>query len=109
MEVGEILLTASAESFANAGALRGLLRDLREVRMSKLRAGMRGLEGGGLFSLRGVGALEVGSERGFVVGVVGGLRALGGSREAARRETEAEGGGGVGEREEEGEEDGMDF
>ncbi len=61
--------------------------------MSKLREGMKGLEGGGVVSLRGVGALEVCRERGFVVGVVGGLRALGTSREAVRREAEEEGGG----------------
>jgi len=53
---------------------------------------MKALEGGGVVSLRGVGAMEVCQERGFVVGVVGGLRALGSSREAARREAEADGG-----------------
>jgi GINS complex subunit 2 len=73
---------------------------------------MKGLEGGGVVSLRGVGAMEVAVERGFVVGVVGGLRAVGGSREAARREREGEeggfgaGAGGIGLGEED---DGMDF
>lgn len=74
-------------------SIRGLLRDIREVRASKLRAGMKGLEGGGVVSLRGVGAMEVYSERSFVVGVIGGLRLLGASREVSRREAE-EGDGG---------------
>jgi GINS complex subunit 2 len=67
-------------------------------------------------SLRGVGAMEVCGERGFVVGVVGGLRVLGSSREGARREREGEDGGGgasgAGGRMrgfEEDEEEGMDF
>lgn len=92
VEIGELLLTACGDDIPNSSQVRGLLRDLREIRQSKLRAGMKGLEGGGVVSLRGVGAMEVASERGFVVGVVGGLRALGASREANRREREADGG-----------------
>ena len=63
---------------------------------------MKGLEGGGVVSLRGVGAMEVAIERGFVTGVIGGLRKVGASREAGRREREEVGGGGeAGEEEDE--------
>jgi GINS complex subunit 2 len=57
---------------------------------------MKGLEGGGVVSLRGVGAMEVAVERGFVTNVIGGLRTIGSSREAGRREREGEDGGGRG-------------
>ena len=70
---------------------------------------MKGLEGGGVVSLRGVGAMEVAMERGFVVGVVGGLRAVGGSREAARREREGEDDLGAGGWADEENDEGMDF
>lgn len=42
-------------------------------------------------SLRGIGALELAGERGFVVGIVGGLRALGASKERERRERDEAG------------------
>jgi GINS complex subunit 2 len=58
---------------------------------------MKGLEGGGVVSLRGVGAMEVSTERGFITNVVGELRALGSSRETARREREDAEGEGVGD------------
>jgi len=93
VEMGEILLGSCAEDIPYASQVRGLLRDLREVRMSKLRAVTKGLEGGGVFSLRGVGAMEVCAERGFIVGVVDGLRLLGESKEEKRREDEANGEG----------------
>lgn len=51
-----------------------------------MREGLRELEGGGVVSLRGVGGLEVAEERGFVTGVVSGLRRLAASKEAARQE-----------------------
>ena len=63
-----------------------LIRSIREVRQSKMREGVKALEGGGVISLRGVGALEICEERGFVVGVMDGLRKLGAGKEAARRE-----------------------
>jgi GINS complex subunit 2 len=90
LEMGELLLTACGDDIPNSSQVRGLLRDLREVRLSKLRNGIEHLQGGGVVNLMGVGAMEVATERGFVVGVVGGLRALGESREAKRREDEAE-------------------
>jgi len=65
---------------------------LREVRMAKMRGSVSALEGGGVTSLKGVGAMEVSEGRGFIVGVMDGLRKLGASREAGRREREDEGG-----------------
>jgi len=61
------------------------------------------LEGGGVTTLQGVGAMEVSEGRGFIVGVMDGLRKLGSSREAARREREEDEGGG-GDLSDEGEE-----
>ena len=56
--------------------------------MAKMRGSMKDLEGGGVSSLMGVGAMEVSEGRGFIVGVMDGLRKLGSSREVARRERE---------------------
>jgi GINS complex subunit 2 len=58
--------------------------------MAKMRASITILEGGGVSSLRGVGALEVAEGRQFIVGVMDGLRKLGLSREIARRDREEE-------------------
>ena len=57
-----------------------------------MREGVKALEGGGVISLRGVGALEICEERGFVVGVMDGLRKLGAGKEASRRENGEVGG-----------------
>ncbi|KAK4184829.1 GINS complex protein-domain-containing protein [Podospora australis] len=107
LEVAEALLAYAGDDVAglgSAGEIRGLLRDLVEVRAAKMRdsAGTLGAEGGGgVVSLRGVGALELAENRGFVLGVVDGVRKIGASVEASRREEEMEyegaGGGGVGE------------
>lgn len=55
-----------------------------------MRASVKELAGGGVFSLKGVGALELCETRGFIVGVMDGMRKIGSSREAARREREEE-------------------
>jgi GINS complex subunit 2 len=104
LELGEILLEACSDDLQEPGRVRALLRDLREVRMAKMRGSTKDLEGGGVSSLRGVGAMEVSEGRGFIVGVMDGLRKLGSSREAARREREDDegsGGGGVSDDDEE--------
>jgi len=95
LELGEILLEAASDDVPEPDRVRGLLRDLREVRMSKMRGSIKGLEGegGGVSKMTGVGAMEVAEGRGFIVGVLDGLRRLGSSREVARREREAEEGG----------------
>ncbi|PQE11442.1 hypothetical protein CJF32_00009524 [Rutstroemia sp. NJR-2017a WRK4] len=102
IDMGEVLLEAASDDIPDADRVRELLRDLREVRMSKMRSSMMAVEGGGVSSLRGVGAMEVSEGRGFITGVMDGLRKLGASREAARREREENG---VGSAEDEASED----
>lgn len=90
--MGEMLLEAAADDLVEADHIRRLMRDLREVRMAKMRKRVEDLEGDGsglLFD--GVGAMEVGEGRGFIVGVVDGLRKIGASKEQARREREENG------------------
>ena len=90
LEIGEVLLEAASDDLFDAGSVRRLMRDLREVRMAKMRAGVHVLEGTGVLYLTGVGAMEVAEGRGFVSGVVDGLRKIGASREQAIKEREAE-------------------
>ncbi|KXX75848.1 DNA replication complex GINS protein PSF2 [Madurella mycetomatis] len=102
LEVAEQLLAHAGDDVAglgaSAGEVRSLLRDLVEVRAAKMRSSAAALEGfgGGLMSLRGVGAIELAESRGFVLGVVDGVRKIGAGAEAARREREEEMGGGEG-------------
>lgn len=106
LETAEMLLAHAADDMpAPPGEIRGLLRDLVEVRSAKLRGSTTQLEqfGGGVMNLRGVGAMELAENRGFVLGVVDGVRRLGASAEATRREEEEEGRGG--EEEEESDDD----
>ncbi len=95
-EVAEALLAHAADDMPAAGDVRALLRDLVEVRAAKMRRSTAeaGGFGGGIISLRGVGAMELAESRGFVLGVVDGVRRLGAAAEAGRREEEEEGGGG---------------
>lgn len=105
-------LGGGANSGAGSGEVRSLLRDLAEVRAAKLRGGTAQLEslglGGGVVALSGAGAMEVAESRGFVLGVVDGLRRLGAAEELQRREEEEEGGGGLGGGEESDEEMGLE-
>lgn len=94
LETAEMLLGHAPDDMsAPAGEIRGLLRDLVEVRSAKLRGSTTQLEqfGGGVMNLRGVGAMELAENRGFVLGIVDGVRKLGASAEATRREEEEEG------------------
>lgn len=101
-----MLLEGAADDVREPDVVRRLLRELREVRMAKMRRGVAELSGEGEgVRLDGVGAMEVAESRGFVTGVVNGLRKLGASREAARREREEEEGRGRGADEEEDDED----
>ncbi|KAJ5731922.1 GINS complex subunit Psf2 subgroup [Penicillium malachiteum] len=90
VEVGNMLLDAASDDLVEPDQIRRLLKDLREVRMSKMRSGVDVLDaaatGGGGVALTGVGAMELGEERGFVAGVVDNLRKIGASKEQARRE-----------------------
>lgn len=74
LEMGEILLEAAPDDLIEPDTVRRLMRDLREVRMSKIRAGVPVLDAGGVVSLKGVGGMEVGESRAFIVGVIDGLR-----------------------------------
>ncbi|KAK0511550.1 hypothetical protein JMJ35_006123 [Cladonia borealis] len=109
LELGEMLLEAASDDIAEPDTVRRLMRDLREVRMAKMRAGVGVLEGGQEVNMNGVGGMEVAEGRAFILGVVDGLRKIGASKEMSRREREAE------EREngimggEEDEEDDMDM
>ncbi|GJN76671.1 DNA replication protein psf2 [Purpureocillium lilacinum] len=95
LELAEMLLAHAADDVPSASEVRSLLRDLQEVRAAKMRASTAQLEAGvdGVMSLRGVGAMELAESRGFVVGVVEGVRKIGSSAEAVRREDEEERGG----------------
>ena len=85
-----MLLEAASDDVAEPDNVRRLMRDLREVRMAKMRAGVGVLEGGREVNLNGVGGMEVAEGRAFIGGVVDGLRKIGASKEMSRREREAE-------------------
>ena len=86
-----MLLEAAADDLVEPDSIRRLMRDLREVRMAKMRKGIEVLTGeGDGVRLDGVGAMEVGESRGFITGVIDGLRKIGASKEQARKEREAE-------------------
>jgi GINS complex subunit 2 len=74
LEVAHLLLTHAADDFDEPEVVRRLLRDLREVRMSKLRKGFKVLDAGAGVKLNGVGGMEIAEVRGFVTGMVDGLR-----------------------------------
>jgi GINS complex subunit 2 len=94
LELSSLLLAAASDDIPESDAIRQLLRDLREVRMSKLRKGFRVLEGGAGVKMNGVGGMEIAEVRGFVGGVVDGLRKLGRAGEEMRKERADEGGDG---------------
>ena len=73
-ELGFLLITHASDDFQDPDTVRRLLRDLREVRMSKLRKGFKALAPGGGLKVNGIGGMEVAEIRGFVGGVVDGLR-----------------------------------
>jgi GINS complex subunit 2 len=90
--MGEMLLEGAADDLVEPDSIRRLIRELREVRMAKMRKGAEVLtgEGEGDIRLDGVGAMEIGESRGFIIGVIEGLRKIGASKEQARKEREAE-------------------
>lgn len=73
-----MVLDAASDDLVDPDQIRRLLKDLREVRMAKMRSGVDVLDGaatgGGGVALTGVGAMELGEERGFLAGVADGLR-----------------------------------
>ena len=98
LEVAEALLVHAADDVAGAAEARSHLRALQEARAAKMRAGTASVAGGatesggggGVTSLRGVGAMELAESRGFVLAAADGARHIGASAEAARREAEEE-------------------
>jgi GINS complex subunit 2 len=89
LELAETLLAHASDDIPGAPEVRTLLRDLQEVRAAKMRGSTTQLDGGGgVVGLRGVGAMELAESRGFVQGVVDGVRKIGASIEATRREEE---------------------
>ena len=85
-----MLLEAASDDIQEPDTVTRLMRDLREVRMAKMRAGVGVLEGGREVNMNGVGGMEVAEGRTFISGVVDGLRKIGASKEMSRREREAE-------------------
>lgn len=86
-----MLLDSAADDLVDPDRVRQLMRDLREVRAAKMRKGVEVLTGDGDgVRLDGIGAMEIGEARGFITGVVDGLRKLGASREQAQKEREVE-------------------
>ncbi|KAF4551681.1 DNA replication complex GINS protein PSF2-like protein [Elsinoe fawcettii] len=92
LEMAHLLLAHCSGDIEDADGVRRLVRDLREVRMAKLRRGVGVLDAGAGVQMNGVGGMEVCEVRGLVGGVVDGLRKIGASREVARREREDDGG-----------------
>ena len=94
-EFAEMLLAHSADDFNSASEVRSLLKDLQEVRSAKMRSIMVQLESGvnGVTSLSGVGAMELAESRGFVTGVMEGIRKIGAHAESKRRKKEEARGG----------------
>jgi GINS complex subunit 2 len=74
LELGEILLEAASDDIEDANQVRGLLRDLREARLAKLRAGFEALDGRSDIRMNGVGGMELAEGRSFISGVIDGLR-----------------------------------
>ncbi|KIX02362.1 uncharacterized protein Z518_08303 [Rhinocladiella mackenziei CBS 650.93] len=90
-EISEMLLESASDDVPEPDRVRQLLRDLREVRLAKMRKEVEPLTGDGQgVRLDGVGAMEISESRGFVTGVMDGLRKIDASREQGRREREEE-------------------
>lgn len=85
-EFAEMLLDAAADDIASPDETRSLLRDIREVRLAKMRKGFGAIsDGSEIMRLDGVGAMELAESRQFIIGVMNGLRGL-----TANRQTEDE-------------------
>ncbi|PGH12875.1 hypothetical protein AJ79_03975 [Helicocarpus griseus UAMH5409] len=95
LELATMLLDVASDDLVEADQIRRLIRDLREVRMAKMRIQVEGLDataigGGDGLPLTGVGAMEIGESRAFMSGVAETFRQIGASKEEAAREREAE-------------------
>lgn len=95
LELSTLLVTHCADDIPDFELVQRLLRDLREVRMAKVRGLVPKLDGGAGVKLNGIGALELGESRMLLTGVVDGLRKLTASRELSARERAEEEGAGL--------------
>lgn len=68
------MLEAAPDDIIDPDQVRRLMRDMREVRLAKLRAGVDVLDAGGGVKMNGVGGMEVAECRAFIGGVIDGLR-----------------------------------
>ncbi|KAL8334999.1 hypothetical protein RB594_004246 [Gaeumannomyces avenae] len=96
LEMAETLFAHAPDDMpASVNEIYSLIRDLVEIRAAKMRASSGDVEsfGGSVASLRGVGSAELAENRAFVLGVANGVRKLGASTEATRREEEEAGQG----------------
>jgi len=96
MEVSELLLDACPEDLGPgsvSGEIALHLRSLRELRQTKIRAGIRRYLNSTVMVLQGAGFMEVNEVRPWVGKVVDGLRKIegeSGGRESAQRVEEDE-------------------
>ncbi|PGG99329.1 GINS complex subunit 2 [Blastomyces parvus] len=95
LELATMLLDVASDDLVEADQIRRLIRDLREVRLAKMRIQVGGLDatavgGGDGLPLTGVGAMEIGESRVFMSGAAETFRQIGASKEEAAREREAE-------------------
>ncbi|EGC42681.1 DNA replication complex GINS protein psf2 [Histoplasma capsulatum var. duboisii H88] len=95
LELSTMLLDVASDDLVDADQIRRLIKDLREVRLAKMRIQVKGLDatavgGGDGLPLTGVGAMEIGESRGFMSGVAETFRQIGASKEEASKERDAE-------------------
>lgn len=74
LEMAHLLLSHAGEDFEDVDTVRRLVRDLREVRVAKLRKGIGVLDAGAGVQMNGVGAMEIAESRGLIGEVIDGLR-----------------------------------
>ena len=92
LEMSHLLLESAADDIPMADEVRRLIRDVREARAAQTRRTIQQgqINGDKQLDITGMGGLEIAENRGFFTGLVDGLRKIGASGEAARREREAE-------------------
>ncbi|KAI5300423.1 DNA replication protein psf2 [Ascosphaera atra] len=95
LELATMLLETASDDVPAADQVRMLLKELREVRMEKMRKKVGALDatavgGGEGLPLTGVGAMEIGESRVFMSGVAETLRQIGTSKEDVFKERAVE-------------------
>ncbi|KAK9496230.1 hypothetical protein V1508DRAFT_408060 [Lipomyces doorenjongii] len=86
VEIGELILGSAPDDLSSPPhVIRNLLRDIREVRQAKARAGLKNLNDSYL-QLDNVGAMELNEIRSFVTMAMNQLRIMQGTREGAERQ-----------------------